>query len=69
MDRQYVDSSNIESIGYESSTQTLEIAFLSGGIYQYHGVPEYVYEELMSADSHGGYLASSIKGTYSYSKV
>lgn len=69
MERVQVDSSNIESIGYDSDTETLEIEFIKGGLYQYYGVPAYVYDELMSANSHGSYLASTIKGTYSYSKV
>jgi hypothetical protein len=69
MERTQVESSNIESIGYDIDSETLEIEFIKGGLYQYYDVPEYVYGELMSASSHGGYLASNIKGTYSYSKV
>lgn len=69
MNRTHVQSSNISSIGYDVNTATLEIEFLNGSIYQYYDVPEYVYEELMSASSHGGYLASAIKGTYRYGKV
>ena len=69
MDRQGVDSSNIASIGYDESTETLEVVFLKGGLYQYYDVPEHVYDELMSAGSHGSYLASNIKGTYRYNKI
>lgn len=69
MKRQHVESSNIESIGYDSKSQTLEIEFLNGSIYQYFDVPQHIYDELMSADSHGKYLAASIKGHYRYSKV
>jgi len=69
MERTPVESSNIESIGYDSDTETLELEFIRGGIYQYYDVPQYVFEELMSAASHGVYLASNIKGTYSFSKA
>tara|TARA_R110001583_G_scaffold154678_2_gene306391 strand:+ start:837 stop:1046 length:210 start_codon:yes stop_codon:yes gene_type:complete len=69
MERAQVESSNIESIGYDPDTETLEVEFIKGGLYQYYGVPEHIYGELMSASSHGGYLASNVKGTYSYSKV
>ena len=69
MERAQVESSNIESIGYDPDTETLEVEFIKGGLYQYYGVPEHIYNELMSVSSHGGYLASNIKGTYSYSKV
>ena len=69
MEKEKVESSNIESIGYDSDTETLEVEFIKGGVYQYYGVPEYVYDELMAASSHGSYLASNIKGIYNYSKV
>jgi hypothetical protein len=69
MERTAVQSSNIASIGYDNQSETLEIEFLNGSIYQYFDVPERVYEELMGADSHGKYLAHIIKGNYRYSKV
>jgi len=69
MNRQAVTSSNIASIGYDADSQTLEIEFLNGGVYQYFDVPQYVHEELMNASSHGQYLAQNIKGVYRYSKV
>lgn len=69
MNRQPVSSSNIASIGYDANSLTLEIEFLNGGVYQYFDVPQYVYEDLMNAGSHGQYLAHNIKGIYRYSKV
>ena len=69
MNRQSVTSSNIASIGYDTSSQTLEIEFLNGSVYQYFDVPQHVYNGLMSADSHGQFLAQNIKGVYRYSKV
>ncbi|OZG75391.1 KTSC domain-containing protein [Hahella sp. CCB-MM4] len=69
MERVQVVSSNIASIGYDPDTETLEIEFLDGSVYQYYNVPNYEHDGLMSANSHGGYLAANIKGTYSYSRV
>ncbi len=69
MNRQSVTSSNIASIGYDANSQTLEVEFLNGGVYQYFDVPVHVHEKLMSAGSHGQYLAQNIKGVYRYSKV
>lgn len=69
MNRQAVTSSNIASIGYDANSQTLEIEFLNGGVYQYFDVPQHIYDGIMSADSHGQYLAQNIKGAYRYSKV
>ena len=64
-----VNSTNIASIGYDSSSMTLEVEFVSGGIYQYFDVPENVYNELMSADSHGTFLNRQIKGYYRYARI
>lgn len=70
MERQYVVSSNIASIGYDPDNMVLEIEFLSGSVYQYYDVPQNIYDGLMAADSHGRFLATYIKkGGYRYSQV
>jgi len=69
MRRTPVSSTNIRSVGYDSSSQTLEVEFHNGGIYQYYGVPSSVYQGLMNASSHGSYLAQHIKDRYRYRKV
>ena len=62
-----VSSSNIASIGYYNGT--LYVAFNRGGLYTYSGVPESIYHGLMSASSHGSYLASHVKGIYPYRRI
>lgn len=70
MQRTSVSSSNIASIGYDAEQEILEVEFLNGSVYQYSGVPESLYSELMSADSHGSYLDTYIKkGGFSYNKI
>lgn len=69
MRRDHVESENIESIGYDSRSQTLEIEFLNGSIYQYFDVSQHIYDGIIGAASHGKFLASNIKGHYRYSKV
>ncbi|WP_110519542.1 KTSC domain-containing protein [Herpetosiphon llansteffanensis] len=69
MKRTPVDSSNLASVGYDATNQTLEIEFQNRSIYQYSNVPESVYRELMQADSHGTYFNQNIKGAYLYHKV
>ena len=69
MKRTAVESSNLVSVGYNEETKTLEIQFHSGGIYQYDDVEKEVYDELMSAESHGRYFMSQIRGAYSYDRV
>lgn len=64
MNRSSVSSSNIRSVGYDLDTRTLEVEFHSGGIYQYAGVPETIYQGFMQAASKGSYFHDHIKGRY-----
>ena len=65
----HVESSNVESIGFNESTQTLRVKFLSGSIYDYKNVPVMEFEQLKNAQSIGSYLNRNIKGNYAYEKV
>ena len=69
MDRTMVRSSDIRSIGYDKLATVLEVEFVSGGIYQYFNVPEYVHHALMNAPSHGKFLNNNIKYNYRYQKI
>jgi len=69
MHRDPVDSSNIEEIGYDLNTQTLEVQFKDGNVYQYFDVPQSVYEGLMSASSKGQFLNKEIKVNYRYARL
>jgi hypothetical protein len=69
MKRTPVSSSNLREVGYDAASQTLEIEFHSGGVYQYYGVSPDVYEGLMSAGSHGRYFYYQIRGAYPYSRI
>lgn len=67
MERAPVRSSDLRSVGYLESI--LEIEFHSGGLYQYHGVPEHVYNALMSAPSKGRYFHRAVRGVYPYVRL
>lgn len=69
MEMQFVDSSNIERIGYDSNSSTLRIEFKSNKTYDYFNVPENVFDELRTASSVGGYHAKNIKNSYSYTEI
>ncbi|MFC4221772.1 KTSC domain-containing protein [Flagellimonas marina] len=69
MERQKVSSSNLASIGYDADNEILEIEFKNGGVYQYFGVPEGVYDELMDAPSHGVYFSANIRNDYRYQEL
>ncbi|MDZ7336742.1 MAG: KTSC domain-containing protein [candidate division KSB1 bacterium] len=70
MQRVPVQSSNLASVGYDPVSSILEIEFHNGGIYQYLGVPQEIYDGLMYAASKGSYFHHYIKEAgYSYAKV
>jgi hypothetical protein len=70
MNRTAVSSSHLASVGYDSATNTLEIEFNDGSVYQYFNVPESIYRGLMQAASHGTYFDRYIKkGGYSHRRV
>ncbi len=69
MQRQFVTSSNVRSVGYDAEALVLEVEFHNGGVYAYSGVPPSVYHGLISASSVGGYLAQHIKDHYPFRKV
>lgn len=69
MIRALVASSNIASIGYDPDSETLEIEFSNGSIYQYFNVPFSLNEQLMVAPSKGQFLNVYIRNAYPYSRV
>lgn len=69
MNRESVSSSNIASIGYDAQSETLEVEFTSGAVYQYYNVSPVIFEQFMQADSKGKFLAYQIKKLYPYARV
>lgn len=59
--RKPVESSNIQSIGYNIDFNILEIEFKENRVYRYYDVPLEEYRSLMEADSHGSYFNREIK--------
>lgn len=68
MHMQYVSSSNLVAVGYDSSSSTLRIQF-HNGTYDYYNVPSHIYHGLMNAGSKGGYHAAYIKDVYRYKRL
>ena len=64
-----LSSTSIRSLGYDQPSQTLEVEFLNGAIYQYYNVPENMYSEMMKASSKGKFLHLYIKNAYPFSRV
>ena len=66
---QMVNSSNVESVGFDADTQELWVRFLSGDTYVYSNVDETTFSELLTAPSVGSYLNRSIKSRFDYRKA
>ena len=62
-------SREIEWIGYEHKRNMLQVEFIVGAIYQYENVPETVYQEFLTAPSHGRFFESNIKNKYQVRKI
>lgn len=64
MEREYVDSSMISSIGYDNNACILEVEFNDGIVWQYNDFPEYLWHEFKDADSKGKFFHANIKKEY-----
>lgn len=65
-----VSSSNLSAVGYDAASQTLRVAFVGGGLYEYSVVSGSVHAGLMAASSHGSYFDAHVKqGPYRYRKI
>lgn len=67
MHRVPVESSSIDSVGYEKNV--LEVRFRNGGLYRYFDVPEQAVVSLMGAESKGRFFNEEIRGRYPASKL
>ena len=69
MKREPLASSNITSVGYDPQSETLEIEFTSGSVYQYYNVPQSIYDAFLKAPSAGQFFAYQIRNAFPYSRV
>ena len=63
--RALLNSSNISEAIYHPHSKILEVCFHSGHVYRYTGVPNYIFQELIGADSAGRFYNKRIKGKFS----
>ena len=65
-----VESSSIAAVGYDPDSRRLYLRFVgSGNAYLYYDVPPSTFDELMNAESKGGFVNSMIKGSYDYRRL
>jgi hypothetical protein len=70
MKRQQVQSSALQSVGYDAENKILELEFReSGGVWQYFKFPASGYSKFIHASSLGNYFVTKIKGKYREMKV
>jgi hypothetical protein len=65
-----VSSANISAISYDETSHSLCIRFNNGTEYHYFGVPQDVYEGLLTAGSVGRFFDEKVKKAgYSYARI
>ncbi len=69
MERMTVSAAGISQVGYKIESETLEIAFSSGGVYQFFNVPSTVFDQLMSSPSKDEYYSANIGKRFPYLRV
>lgn len=56
-----VESSNVEAMCFDETTQTVCVRFSHGGLYTYIGASREIYMNFLHADSVGKYLNNVMK--------
>jgi hypothetical protein len=69
VDMTYVQSSNVECVGYDPEFMELHIRFVHSALtYVYVNVPQQVFDEMMAAPSKGIYINQCVKNVYAFNK-
>lgn len=63
-----VESEAIAEIAYDAQTSTMFVRFAHGGWYSYFAIPERVYDDFLTAESHGRFFHDRIRDHYPYRK-
>jgi YD repeat-containing protein len=69
MERKKVNSDKIRSVGYDASSQTLEVELSDGSIWQYTRVPPEVHRRFLAAPTMGSYYRDNIEEDYSRKRM
>jgi len=64
MEMHSVNSRAISAIGYDKETRRMKITFKQGKTYDFCGVPEHIFQGLLSASSKGTYYNDHIRDRY-----
>ncbi len=69
-----VESSNVESFGYDEEENTLYVRFLArktspSTLYAYHEVEPEIFDQFMEADSKGRFIWTHLRDRYNFEKL
>ncbi len=64
-----LNSTGLRAAAYQDQLALLELEFRSGATYQYFGVSEQTYQELLLAESKGAYFHRHIRDRFPYAKI
>ena len=64
-----IQSSNLKSASYDTSTKVLTTAFNNGSIYEYNKVPWTKFTKFRLAESHGKHFNENIAKVHKYKKI
>ena len=65
----HLHSTVLEAAAFHHQEALLELAFASGAVYHYFGVPAQTYQDLLSAESKGGYFNHHIRNRFDYAQI
>ncbi|MBD1393131.1 KTSC domain-containing protein [Mucilaginibacter glaciei] len=70
MQRHTVQSTALQSVGYDAKAKILELEFKdNGGVWQYFGVKVTMFKKFISAESLGAFFVKKVKGKYPEMKI
>ncbi len=69
MPRVELNSTGLRAAAYQDQLALLELEFRSGVTYQYFGVSEQTFQELLLAESKGIYFHRHIRDRFPYAKI
>jgi KTSC domain len=69
MQRIRLDSTVLQSVGYQDQLVLLELEFRDGTIYHYFKVSEQIFQELLRAESRGAYFNANIRHRFAYAQI
>ncbi len=64
-----IDSDALDGVRYDPASRTLTVKFAGGGTYEYYGVPERLYQDLLSAQPHPWAEVGEVVKSHRYRRI